>query len=408
MTSRSLTDQARSDGTASRRIQELEIKDAAIIFNTIWQQILNEAGGEKNLHFPKEIVWLNGAPGAGKGTHTRFIMEFRDLTAPPVVVSDLLNSPEARKMIDAGLLVGDREVLGLVFRELLKDEYQTGAIVDGFPRTKVQVECLKLFHAKLDYLRTLYRETDLEPQFPKPQFHIMVLFIDENESVKRQLLRGQKVHEYNEKVRLTGVGQIVDVRTTDLDEDTAHNRYRTFKEQTYDSLKSLREIFHYHLINSHGSIEEVQERIIDEMRYQSTLELNEETYDILSRIPIHSSLRQHARQDLVLRLEDYQKTQSELFLKVVNILEGEFMPIIRRHAISGLTYINSEDEVFDDPEAIAMLIDILSERGYRAVFDVNKIEVPEHFDLQTGNITNRVKRVYRARISFPTSPIRRG
>ena len=113
----------------------------------------------------------------------------------------------------------------------------------------------------------------------------MVLFIDENESVKRQLLRGQKVHEYNEKVRLTGVGQIVDVRTTDLDEDTAHNRYRTFKEQTYESLKSLREIFHYHLINSHGSIEEVQERIIDEMRYQSTLELNEETYDILSRIP---------------------------------------------------------------------------------------------------------------------------
>ena len=35
-------------------------------------------------------------------------------------------------MIDAGLLVGDREVLGLVFRELLKDEYQTGVIVDGF------------------------------------------------------------------------------------------------------------------------------------------------------------------------------------------------------------------------------------------------------------------------------------
>ena len=77
MTSRSLTDQGRGDGTASRRIQELEIKDAAIIFNTIWQQILNEAGGEKNLHFPKEIVWLNGAPGAGKGTHTRFIMEFQ-------------------------------------------------------------------------------------------------------------------------------------------------------------------------------------------------------------------------------------------------------------------------------------------------------------------------------------------
>ena len=53
MTSRSLTDQGKGDGTASRRIQELEIKDAAIIFNTIWQQILNEQE-EKNLHFPKK------------------------------------------------------------------------------------------------------------------------------------------------------------------------------------------------------------------------------------------------------------------------------------------------------------------------------------------------------------------
>ncbi|MBT6957847.1 MAG: nucleoside monophosphate kinase, partial [Opitutae bacterium] len=185
-------------------------------------------------------------------------------------------------------------------------------------------------------------------------------------------------------------------------------RYRTFKEQTYDSLQSLRRIFHYHLINAHGSIEEVQERIIDEMRYQSTLELNEETYDILSRIPVYSSLRQHARQDLVNRLEEYQKNHTELFLQVVEIMEHQFIPIVRRHAISGLTYINSEDSLFDDPAAISMLIDIFSERGYRAVFDVNKVEVPEQVDLETGQIKNRIKRVYRCRVSFPTSPIRRG
>ena len=35
-------------------------------------------------------------------------------------------------------------------------------LLDGFPRTKVQVECLKLFHQKLDHLRALYRETDLD------------------------------------------------------------------------------------------------------------------------------------------------------------------------------------------------------------------------------------------------------
>ncbi len=397
-----------TDGIIPPRIQELEIKDAQVIFNTIWEQILVEAGGEQNLHFPKEIVWLNGAPGSGKGTHTQFIMDFRDLTGSPVVVSTLLKSPDARKMMDAGLLVGDREVLGLVFKELLKEDYQSGAVVDGFPRSKVQVECLKLFHAKLDQLRTRYRETELEPQFPKPQFHIMVLFVDENESVRRQLRRGQKVQDYNEKVRLTGVGELVSHRATDLDESKAHNRYRTFKEETYESLKSLRQIFHYHLINSHGTIEEIQQRIVDEMRYQSTLELNQETYDTLSRIPVHSSLRQHARQDLVNRLEDYQKNSTDLFLRVVIIMEEDFMPIIKRHAISGLTYINSENSVFDDPLAIAMLIDIFSERGYRAVFDVHKLEVPDQFNLETGHITNKIKRVYRCRVSFPTSPIRRG
>ena len=391
------------------RVQELgEVKDASVIFNEIWHLIVAEVGGEENLHFPKEIVWLNGAPGAGKGTNTRFIMDFRDLTAPPIVVSGLLKSPEARKMIDKGFLVGDREVLRLVFKELLKPLYQSGAIVDGFPRTEVQVACLRLLHTKLTELRKRYRSTPLALQFHKPQFHIVVLFVDENESVKRQMSRGKKMREYNEKVRLTGIGEELDVRVTDLDEETAHKRYQTFKERTYESLKSLREIFHYHLINAHGTIEKVQERIIEELRYQSTLELNDETYDTVSRLPVYSALRHHARQDLVTRLEEYQDIQTDLFLRVVDLLEAKFFPIIRRHAISGLTYINTEDRIFDDPDAIAMALDIFSERGYRAVFDVNKVDVPDRIDLETGQIFCRIKNVYRMRISFPTVPIRRG
>ena len=47
-------------------------------------------------------------------------------------------------MKDAGNMVGDREVVGLLLRQLLRKEYQDGVILDGFPRTNVQVECLKL------------------------------------------------------------------------------------------------------------------------------------------------------------------------------------------------------------------------------------------------------------------------
>jgi hypothetical protein len=50
----------------------------------------------KDVVFPREILWLGGAPGAGKGTNTAFIMKERHLTAKPIVVSDLLDSPEAR------------------------------------------------------------------------------------------------------------------------------------------------------------------------------------------------------------------------------------------------------------------------------------------------------------------------
>jgi adenylate kinase len=84
------------------------------------------------------------------------------------------------------------------------------------------------------------------------------------------------------------------------------------------------------------------------------------------------------------------------------------MPIVLRHAISGVASVNSEDPVFDDPMALAMLIDVFSERGYHAVVDLHRIEVPERVDLQTGAITCRVKKVYRIQIRFQGSEIRRG
>ena len=77
-------------------------------------------------------------------------------------------------------------------------------------------------------------------------------------------------------------------------------------------------------------------------------------------------------------------------------------------SISGLTYINSEDPVFDEPIAIAMLIDIFTERGFTAVVDIRRMEVPERVDPDTHEIVNRIKKVYRVRINFPGSKIRRG
>ncbi len=389
------------------KVVDLEVKDAQIIFNSVWASLVEEKGKE-NLRFPKEIFWLNGAPGAGKGTNTNFIMQYRDLTAPPLVVSGLLKSPEAQKMKDAGMLVGDREVIEIMLRKLLDPVYKTGAVVDGFPRTKVQVECVKLLYQKLIDLRNQFKETLYSEYFKKPHFHIVVLFIDEKESVKRQMHRGLEAQAHNEEVRESGVGELEELRPTDLDPDAALNRYRTFKEKTYDALKELREIFLYHFINAHGSLEVVRQRIDEELRYQGSLELDETTYDRISSIPVAMSISKHARQELVDRLDAYVERQEPLFTQVVELIKQDFIPIIERHAISGTAVVNTESKVLHDLDALAMLIDIFSERGYHAIVDVHREEVPDSIDPKTFKIKTRIKLIFRVRVQFKASEIRRG
>ncbi|NDV63168.1 nucleoside monophosphate kinase [Puniceicoccales bacterium CK1056] len=392
---------------AAKRTLDLEIKDAQLIFNSVWSELLEELGEEK-LVFPREIFWLNGAPGAGKGTQTQFIMEYCGLTAKPIVISDLLDSPEARRLKDAGMMVGDREVTSLLLKELLAPRNATGVVVDGFPRTKVQVECLKLFYQRLSSLRSKFLGTSMESDFHRPNFHIIVLYVEEAVSVNRQLERGRKVLEHNEQVRSTGSGNLEETRKTDLSVEAARNRYRTFKEITYESLTSLRQIFHYHFINAQRSVEEVQASIVGELKYQSSLELDQVTNDLISRIPVAPDIVIHARQDLVERLEQYTKRHLQLFEQIVLLIDEKFMPIVLRHAVSGRAYINSEDTVFDDSQALAIAIDVFSERGYHAAVDIRQEEVPDRIDLQTGKIFTRRKRVYRFSIHFQGSVIRRG
>lgn len=389
------------------KLPDLEIKDAQIIFDAVWQGLEAEYG-RPNLRFPKELILLGGAPGAGKGTNTAFILRARGLTCEPVVVSALLDSPEARRIKDSGGMVGDREVVGILLRRLLQPEYRDGVILDGFPRTKVQVECLKLLVDRMRALRAEFYQTSLGIFFRQPTIHIMVLFVDELTSVQRQLKRGLEIQAHNEKVRRAGMGELIEERATDYDQALAQRRYRVFKEQTWDALQSLKEIFHYHFINAQGSVHEVEQNILQELQYQSSLELDPRTHDRLRMIPVASEIIVHARQELVRRLDSYELENADLFARVVCFIDKKIMPIVLRHAISGIALVNTEDAVLDDVTALAMLIDVFSERGYHATVDIHRIEVPERFDLQTGLIKCRIKKVYRLQIRFQGSEIRRG
>jgi adenylate kinase len=386
---------------------DLEIKDAQLIFNRVWQE-LEDSFGVENLRFPKELILLGGAPGSGKGTNTDFIRQVRGISAEPIVISQLLDSPEAKKIKAGGGMVGDEEVLRLLFHKLLKPEFRDSAVLDGFPRTNVQVECLKMLYDRMVMLRRQFSDTPQAHFFRQPVFHIMVLFVDEAESIARQLKRGRETLAHNAEVRHAGVGEMEEERATDFDPELARNRYRTFKEKTYDALVSLKQIFHYHFINAQAPIEEVRRNIIRELDYQSSLELDPRTYDTLRHIPLADEIVIQARQELVNRLDGYQVEHPELLKNVVDFVQEKMMPVIKRYAVTGRATINSEDTLFHDPLAVAMLIDVFSERGFQAMVDIHRLEIPEKVDLKTGEITTRHKRVYRMTVFFSGSKIRRG
>ena len=160
--------------------------------------------------------------------------------------------------MDAGLLVDDKFVMELLFKKLLSPEFAPGVIVDGFPRTQVQCDCLKLFFNKLNELHA-----SAPAKFAKPDFHVLVLDVSEAVAVERQLKRGREALAFNAEVdagREKGPKQ--DVRKTDTDPAAAAKRYRVFAESTVAPLRTLRSTFHYHHIDAGGSIETVRAAII--------------------------------------------------------------------------------------------------------------------------------------------------
>ena len=391
----------------NQKLIDLEVKDAQLIFKTVWED-LEEEIGHANLRFPKELILLGGAPGSGKGTHTRYIMAARGLTCRPIVISDLLTSSEAERIKEGGGMVGDKEVVGILLRKLLEEDFRDGAVLDGFPRTNVQVECLKLLVDSINQLHSEFENTNLAINFRRPTIHAMVLFIGERTSIERQLQRGREIAAHNVEVAETGVGTLLELRATDLDETAARLRYQVFKEKTWDALNSLKELYHYHFVNAEGPIGEVEENILKELQYQSSLELEHRTHDRIRSLPLAEEIAHHGRQELVRRLDSYELEHQGLFVRIVDMIRDRFVPIITRHALSGRAHVNTEDEIFLDPVAISMLIDVFSERGFHAVVDKHIREVPEYVNLETGEIQTRAKIIYRIQILFKPSEIRRG
>jgi adenylate kinase len=84
------------------------------------------------------------------------------------------------------------------------------------------------------------------------------------------------------------------------------------------------------------------------------------------------------------------------------------MPAILIHGITGLAKITTENQIFAEPLAMNMLIDVFNERGYRATGTVEARDIPSRIDPATNYIVCIKRPRYRFEIRFAGSVIRRG
>jgi adenylate kinase len=102
---------------------------------------------------------LLGGPGAGKGTQAGFITAKYGI--PQISTGDMLRAAvktgtpmglAAKKVMDAGGLVSDEIILGLIGERLKQSDCAKGFLLDGFPRTIPQAEALRAQGVELDYV----------------------------------------------------------------------------------------------------------------------------------------------------------------------------------------------------------------------------------------------------------------
>jgi adenylate kinase len=208
----------------------------------------------------RKIVILLGHPGAGKGTQARAIMHRLDI--PQISTGDMLREAiakktsfgrEAKARMDAGELVSDAIVNGIVAERITRDDCKKGFILDGYPRTVAQAQTFGKTLVKTDRLS--------------------VIEIGANSDELTGRLTGRWIcpgcgEIYNTFSRAPSVEGVCDVcgwtlfHRSDDREDLVRERFRTYKEETYPLVQYYQKLGFYHRVDGIRPIEEVTKEIL--------------------------------------------------------------------------------------------------------------------------------------------------
>lgn len=173
-------------------------------------------------------IILLGAPGAGKGTQAKFLMD--SFSIPQISTGDMLRAAVAagtplglkvKDIMESGALVSDDLIIDLVKERIAQDDCANGFLLDGFPRTIPQAEALGSSGVAID--------------------HVLEIFVDDDEIVSR--LSGRRVHEASGRIyhvqhnppKQEGLdddtGEAL-IQREDDKEETVRHRLDVYHEQT--------------------------------------------------------------------------------------------------------------------------------------------------------------------------------
>ncbi len=206
-------------------------------------------------------IVLLGAPGSGKGTQAQKLMA--DENIPQISTGDMLRAAvaegtefgrKAKEIMDAGQLVSDEVVLGIIRDRLAQADVGNGFILDGFPRTEQQAEDLAVLLDEMD----------------QPLDYAILMDVDFDVLMKRLTgrrtcsLTGKLLNVYfspqSELDECTDAGGELIARADD-NEETIGNRLSVYREQTEPVVGYYRTRGNLLEVDADGSIDDVYARL---------------------------------------------------------------------------------------------------------------------------------------------------
>jgi adenylate kinase len=209
---------------------------------------------------------LLGGPGAGKGTQALRLIERYKI--PQISTGDMLRAAiaqgtslglSAKKIMEAGGLVSDDIIIGLVKERLKSSDCKNGFLFDGFPRTLVQADALKQAGIHLD--------------------HVIEIAVNDDEIIKR--ISGRRIHQPSGRVyhivnhppKHEGLDDMTGeplIQREDDKEETVKKRLEVYKKQTAPLINYYKswadsgdpDAPAFHSISGTGDVDDVFQKIV--------------------------------------------------------------------------------------------------------------------------------------------------